>query len=481
MFQTCRLWNLSIASVLALTLSNVFLTVRLLHNGDCNSQYSANVDDSASLVPRAPVLTPATCLEYVLAETLTNNTDKAVFSGLDLRLGRWDSRRLYKFFDFAVIGEKYPELGEKFSVCLATQSSLEKIYSLVQVSHHWSGPISAAIFAAGNDELYLLQIYLSYLRNCFKTIRERVSFHLALPKDRAPTHLKSIHVGDFTKFDCAKPEATLNDLMKLRKADTNKWRIKNPYPQNHLRNVARKGCQNMFVFLTDVDIIPSVNFAEHLDKFLRNRKTHHGGHQTAYVVPTYELDERVRFPRNKTDLIRLANKGLARPFHHKVFIYNQFATNFSRWQADVSEGEETHVSHNVTNFEFLYEPFYVAPDTVPPHDERFLGYGYTRNTQVYEMFVAGFQFQVLTPLFTVHWGLQNKKSRPAWRERQNNVNRKYFEIFKREVFARYHKDPLRMLLPKKVQKQHGVGGGIGAGAIGIGAVAAGGGAGENNG
>lgn len=56
---------------------------------------------------------------------------------------------------------------------------------------------------------------------------------------------------------------------------------------------------------------------------------------------------------------------------------------------------------------------------------------------------------MLTPIFTVHWGLQNKKSRPSWRERQNSANRKHFENFKREVFARYHKDPLRMLVPKK--------------------------------
>jgi hypothetical protein len=68
------------------------------------------------------------------------------------------------------------------------------------------------------------------------------------------------------------------------------------------------------------------------------------------------------------------------------------------------------------------------------------------------MFVAGYQFQVLSPIFTVHWGLQNKKSRPAWRERQNNINRKHFEIFKREVFARYHKDPLKMLLPRKAKQ-----------------------------
>lgn len=103
------------------------------------------------------------------------------------------------------------------------------------------------------------------------------------------------------------------------------------------------------------------------------------------------------------------------------------------------------MSHNVTNFEFLYEPFYVAADTVPEHDERFIGYGYTRNTQVYEMYVAGYQFQVLSPIFTIHWGLQVKKGRPTWRERQNSQNRKYFDLFKREVFARYYKDPLNML------------------------------------
>jgi beta-1,4-glucuronyltransferase 1 len=270
-----------------------------------------------------------------------NSTDKAAFSGLDLRLGRWDARRMFKIFDFAVVGFKFPELSQQFHVCLATQSSVEKIYSLVQVAHHWAGPISVATYAAGDDELYVLQLYLSYLRQCFKPIRDRVSFHLVYPKERPPTHQKGIHGSDYSRFDCAKPEKTLHELLKLRTSDTVKWRVKNTYPQNHLRNVARKGCQNENVFLTDVDIIPSVNFAEHLDKFLRENRpkappkhrqmgTNTNSQLYAYVVPTYELDERVRFPINKTELIRLANKGLARPFHHKVFIYNQYATNFSK-------------------------------------------------------------------------------------------------------------------------------------------------------
>jgi hypothetical protein len=191
------------------------------------------------------------------------------------------------------------------------------------------------VYVAGDDEMYLLQVYLSYLRYCFATIRERVSFHLAFPKDRPPTQIRSVHLSDvITKFSCAKPENTLNELLKQRTAETKKWRIKHPYPQNFLRNVARKSSQTYFVFLVDVDIIPSAsfNFAEQLDKFLKKAKCANSNNLCAYVIPTFELDERVRFPRNKTDLIRLANKGLARPFHNKVFIYNQYATNFSRYE-----------------------------------------------------------------------------------------------------------------------------------------------------
>ena len=31
------------------------------------------------------------------------------------------------------------------------------------------------------------------------------------------------------------------------------------------------------------------------------------------------------------------------------------------------------VSHDVTNYEFFYEPFYAARDDAPLHDERFIG------------------------------------------------------------------------------------------------------------
>ena len=61
------------------------------------------------------------------------------------------------------------------------------------------------------------------------------------------------------------------------------------------------------------------------------------------------------------------------------------------------------------------------------------------------MYVAGYQFKVLSPGFTVHWGLQTRRNRPHWRERQNSANAVQFKTFKNEIYARYMRDPLKMI------------------------------------
>ncbi|XP_048511887.1 beta-1,4-glucuronyltransferase 1 isoform X1 [Athalia rosae] len=455
----CRPWNLSLVSVIIVTFSNMLLTMLLLQSEDCDTNYTGPADDqqpetngftewnlavgtSESAVQQQP------CID---ARDYQQATPESDVLRMDVRLGRWDVRRLYKMFDSVVVGSQYTALSDKYLSCIATQSSVEKLHSLVQVAHYWTGPISIAVFTAGDEDFVVFQEYLSYLRKCYAPIRERVTFSVAMPKARLVNgQPKDAQLPE--GLDCLKPEATLNRFVQGQSKAQTTWKTKNVYPQNHLRNLARKNCQTDYVFLTDVDIIPSSNFSDLLNEFLKNSACD----KCAYVIPTYELDMRVRFPQNKTDLVRLANKGLARPFHQKVFIHNQYATNFTRWSWDVSTSRgagdseivksgKVHVSHEVTNFEFFYEPFYVARDTVPAHDERFMGYGYTRNTQVYEMYVAGYEFLVLSPIFTGHWGLQTKKGRPAWRERQNSLNRKLFEGFKKEVFARYNRDPLKMM------------------------------------
>lgn len=315
---------------------------------------------------------------------------------INVNLGKWDNQRIIKTFDSVLIGSKFTELSKNSKICLATQSSIEKLHSLVQVAHHWTSSISVALYVAGDEEYNAVNKYLIYLRYCYKPIRERINFSLAIPHNKIPVNELNIinNYNSIKNLNCSLPEATLVNMLNKISTKHTSWKSKNSYPQNHMRNLARKNCQSDYLFLTDVDIVPSIGFAESINLFLQNLPDNKCD-KCAFVVPTYELDKRVKFPMNKTELVRLAKKGLARPFHWKVFIHNQYATNFSRWIMDVVPGSigysnvingNTYVCHNVTNFEFLYEPFYVAKDTAPPHDERFLGYGYTRNTQVYYLY-----------------------------------------------------------------------------------------------
>lgn len=52
---------------------------------------------------------------------------------VDPALGRWDSRRLLKMFDLALVGGRFSQLSAEYKVTLATQTSLERLHSLVQV------------------------------------------------------------------------------------------------------------------------------------------------------------------------------------------------------------------------------------------------------------------------------------------------------------------------------------------------------------
>lgn len=196
--------------------------------------------------------------------------------------------------------------------------------------------------------------------------------------------------------------------------------------------MARKGCPTPYVFLTDVDVVPRPGLGPSLDQFLAYPPCDH----CAFVVPTYEVDEKVSMPRNKSMLLQLVRDKRAQSFHKVIFINNQFATNVTQWET-IPEGTEVSVAYPVTNFELFYEPFYVARDDVPPHDTRFVGYGFTRNSQVYEMFVANFKFLVLNYAFAVHRGLKRRKTKNSWREKQNRANSRLFKKFEREILARH--------------------------------------------
>jgi len=103
-----------------------------------------------------------------------------------------------------------------------------------------------------------------------------------------------------------------------------------------------------------------------------------------------------------------------------------------KWE-EIAQAPKLGTAYKVEKYIFKYEPLYVARAETPQFDERFIGFGMTRNTQVYEMYVAGFKFHLLNNAFTSHWGFQSLKSRPAWRAKQQEENNARFDEFAREV------------------------------------------------
>lgn len=210
------------------------------------------------------------------------------------------------------------------------------------------------------------------------------------------------------------------------------------YPQNHLRNVARDGCspQRRF-FLVDIDVMPKPGLWDELSDFFGSPSRRPCA-KCVFVVPTYEAREAVPVPRTKRELLGLVRRKEARPFHLKLFIFNQYATNHAAWEALKHSEDGLRAAYKVEHYEFFYEPFYVAGKEVPRYDERFVGYGFTRNTQVYETHAAGFEFWVLDEAFALHRGMPNRRGRGHWRERQNELNYKKLAGFQRDVHRKYN-------------------------------------------
>ena len=246
------------------------------------------------------------------------------FFNINWKLSRWDSKYRYKFLDFVVQGDKFLELSKKYTVSVATQSSLERMHSIVDVSQHWTGPISLAVFIEG-EEFILTKLYIKYLRHCFSHVKNQISFHLAYSRDYPPVDGPNLSIN--YKQNCSNPKVFLSELLEYRNPETIRQKDKTLYPQNHMRNQARRNCQTDYIYLIDVDIIPSIDMADNLEAFLRNSQCEK---LCAYVIPVYEIDEKAIFPQNKSEMLKLTKNKMARPFHLQIFAPAQYSTNYNR-------------------------------------------------------------------------------------------------------------------------------------------------------
>ncbi|XP_054713202.1 beta-1,4-glucuronyltransferase 1-like [Uloborus diversus] len=318
----------------------------------------------------------------------------------------------------------------KPDLTLATQTTINGLHNLNLLASSWQGSISIAVFSLTEDVPLAVETIL-HLRRCYQAIHYNTSFHLVYPlngptNNALPSSFPNVNSCDFL----------VNNLQKLSFGKN--YALGVAYPNNLLRNVARRSVLTEFVFMIDIDMVPSENIHKDFLQFAREKKLFSDSNKddkTVYVVPAFEVKEDATVPRHKAALLQQVEAMVARPFYFELCWKCQKHTDYEAWQRELPSKRLDVL------FEVLWrdpwEPFYIGRNNVPLYDERFRQYGFNRISQVCELHVAGYKFSVLNNAFVVHRGLKTANSFHKDKEVDQERNRVLFRQFKAELKEKY--------------------------------------------
>lgn len=265
-------------------------------------------------------------------------------------------------------------------ITLVTQLSRDRLLMLKELIEVWSGPISAAVFLK-KEQFSDLDRFLAHF-----------------------PHRKNIVL---TPYDSSQVEA------------------RKQYPVNFLRNLAWSQSTTPFVFLNDVDFIPTRDTLQNVENSsLVQQFVQEGGtlnkELIAFVIPAFRGSLRNTTVESKKEILTLLKDDMINPFgfqHH-------LATNYQYW-------ETASLPYCVEPFNTDgYEPYVIVRNDAPRYDERFLGYGYNKVQQISHLMWLGYQFIVLPDAGIVH--LPHIRSSEYMSE-GDTENKKLYEQFQQEL------------------------------------------------
>ena len=198
-------------------------------------------------------------------------------------------------------------------VCLATFSSVSKLFWLVWQMQGWEGPISVAVYTPGTD-FQVLAAIIDLFDKCIPQLHSKVSYHVLYLEDQPPS--SDSHSSYILNYKCS----TLSNFFEYLKNHLSKEypdgvRL---LPQNHLRNLARQTCATPFALNIDVDMIPSLYMHQKLSSMLRDDFKNM---TLGLITPVYEVDSSQNLlPGNKAALLKMLKSNKAQRFHVKVGI-----------------------------------------------------------------------------------------------------------------------------------------------------------------
>lgn len=125
---------------------------------------------------------------------------------------------------------------------------------------------------------------MCHLSHCHVTFRSQVSVHVAVPTNITSTltiskkMLAKWNITDFESIyevskSCPSAKSYLKFLLNtFPTLDKEHLKLKEVYPQSHMRNIARKACGGSWTYSADVDIIPRDGMADMLQEFYEKEK-----------------------------------------------------------------------------------------------------------------------------------------------------------------------------------------------------------------
>lgn len=238
-------------------------------------------------------------------------------------------------------------------ITIVVHLSMDRFRALDELASHWLGPMSVA--------LYLNEMDISLFNELLQTTeylskRKNVGFHLV-----------------FRDFG-------------------------SNYPINRLRNIALNNAITPYVFMTDVDFLPTPNLYAYLKSVIKKMNDDDGRESLgglALVIPAFENNEyKFEYPNGKGELIKQMDLGTISIFRDSIWPQGQAATDYERWKVATKPYK--------IDWKPEYEPFIVTNVNVTRYDERFNGFGWNKVEHIMKLAALGYQFYVLPEAFLVH-------------------------------------------------------------------------------
>ena len=270
-------------------------------------------------------------------------------------------------------------------VTLVTQGSSNHLQELILLSERWTGPISITVFTHPAD-LHFAVLRIAYIWTCFPHVKPHVHLNLVYPIYKLENLSEVYHKHIGKKIQCG------DQFTYISKGSENYATSNVPYPHNLLRNTAIKAAETTFIFVVDIDMVPSVRLGEDFTDFI-GKVVHHNPkfdlNSNAFVVPSFEIKTSQSIPSTKVELLQHLESDVVRPFYSEVCWRCQKFTEYDVWK-DLPKVTSMEEAYEV-DWRDPWEPFFITTRNQPLYDERFKQYGFNRISQVSIIY----RFQVL--------------------------------------------------------------------------------------